>query len=206
MIYGLITRLLLPAAWWGRLRVQGIERVPERGGLLLVPNHDSQWDPVLVGIALRRRRRLRFLARANLWRIPGLAPIMSALRQIPIERGVGDSAALEHAVAALAAGEAVCVFPEGGLSRGRRLPARSGVGRLATAAPNARVVLCAIAGTTGYVRFPRRPRVTISFFEPEGGQLREGEQPAALAARLLDELRARVPPAAVGRRPPRMVA
>jgi 1-acyl-sn-glycerol-3-phosphate acyltransferase len=64
VLYGLIATLLLPAAWWGRLRVYGIERVPGRGGLLLVPNHDSQWDPVLVGIALRRRHRLRFLARA----------------------------------------------------------------------------------------------------------------------------------------------
>lgn len=60
-------RLLLPAALWGRMRVTGLDSVPAEGPLLVVPNHDSQWDPIVVGIALRKRRRLRFLARANLW-------------------------------------------------------------------------------------------------------------------------------------------
>jgi 1-acyl-sn-glycerol-3-phosphate acyltransferase len=203
VLYDLIARLLVPTAWWGRLRVEGIDRVPERGGVLLVPNHDSQWDPVLIGVALRRRRKLRFLARADLWRIPGLAPIMNALRQIPLERGAGDAAALERAVDALCDGEAVCVFPEGRLSRGLRLPARSGVGRLAEAVPGTTIVLCAIAGATDYVRFPRRPRVTLAFFEPEGGQRRDGEEPPALAGRLLAELRGRVAPVPAGRRPER---
>jgi 1-acyl-sn-glycerol-3-phosphate acyltransferase len=169
--------------------------------VLLVPNHDSQWDPIVIGVALRRRRRLRFLARADLWKIFGLAPILSALRQIPIERGARDRDALDKAVAALSAGEAICVFPEGKLSRGHRLPARSGVGWLAKACPGARVVLCAVSGATGYVRFPRRPRLSIEFFEPASGQPRPHEEPKALAARLLDELRVRVPPAQAGRCP-----
>jgi 1-acyl-sn-glycerol-3-phosphate acyltransferase len=175
--------------------------VPAEGPLLLVANHDSQWDPIVVAVALRKRRRLRFLARADLWKIFGLAPILNALRQIPIERGAGDRAALDNAVAALAGGEAICIFPEGKLSRGRRLPARSGIGRLASACPGAHIVLCAVAGTTDYVRVPRRPRLSIEFFEPATGQPRLGEEPQALAARLLDELRSRVPPAPAGRRP-----
>jgi 1-acyl-sn-glycerol-3-phosphate acyltransferase len=126
VLYRLIARLLLPAAWWGRMRVEGVEAVPEEGPLLVVPNHDSQMDPVIVGIALRRRRNLRFLARANLWRIRGLGPVLSAMGQIPIERGAGDAAALAGAEEALRAGEAICVFPEGKLSEGRRLRARSG--------------------------------------------------------------------------------
>jgi 1-acyl-sn-glycerol-3-phosphate acyltransferase len=182
------------------MTVEGIERVPERGSVLVVPNHDSQWDPVLLGVALRKRRPLRFLARADLWRMFGLKPILNALRQIPIERGAGDVEALAKAVEALRAGEAVCIFPEGKLSRGGRLPARSGVGRLAGACPGVMVVLCAIEGTTDYVRFPRRPRVRISFFEPAGGSPREAEAPQAMAARFLDELRRRVPPVPAGRR------
>src|SRR3954452_21972848 len=164
MLYDLIATLLRPTAWWGRLRVEGLELVPRQGALLLVPNHDSQWDPVLAGLALRPRRRLRFLARASLWRIPGLGPLLHAMGQIPIRRGVGDAAALEHAIDALRSGEAVCVFPEGGLSWGERLRARSGVGRLAQACRGVRVVLCAVEGTTGYARFPRRPSVRVSFF------------------------------------------
>ena len=202
MLYALIARLFGLAGWWGRMKVEGADDVPRHGSLLVVPNHDSQWDPPLVAAALRRRRPLRFLARANLWEIPGLGPILSAIGQIPIERGRGDRGALDQAVELLRAGEAVCVFPEGKLSNGERLRARSGVGWLAQSCPNVRVVLCAVSGTTDLVRFPRRPRVRIFFFEPASGQPRPDEDPSELAARLLAELRDRVPPAVAGRRPP----
>jgi len=209
VLYDFVCALFRPAAWWGRLKVEGLDLVPTEAPLLVVPNHDSQWDPILAALAIKPKRRLRFLARASLWRIPGLAPILYGLGQIPIRRGVGDAAALEKAVEALREGEAVCVFPEGSLSWGERLRARSGVGRLAQWCPGVQVVLCAIEGTTEYVRFPRRPRVRVSFYRPEGGEPRTDEEPAELAARLLDELRARVPPAPAGRRalvggPPRV--
>jgi 1-acyl-sn-glycerol-3-phosphate acyltransferase len=200
MLYALMTRLLLPLAWWGRTRVSGLDAVPRSGPLLLVPNHDSQMDPVIVGVVLRKVRPLRFLARANLWKIRGLGPILSGMRQIPIERGAGDSQALDRAVAALRAGEAICIFPEGKLSLGERLRARSGVGRLAAACPEARLVLCTVAGTPDFARFPRRPRVSVSFFAPATGQRQPDEEAAVLASRLLDELRAEVPPVAAGRR------
>lgn len=73
---------------------------------------------------------------------------MNGLRQIPIERGAADTCALDKAVEAMRAGEAICVFPEGRLSNGERLRARSGVGRLATACPGFEIVLCAVEGTT----------------------------------------------------------
>lgn len=199
MLYTLIARLLLPAAWWGRMTVDGVEVVPERGPVLIVPNHDSQWDPVVAALALRRRRRLRFLARANLWRIFGLGPILDGLRQIPIERGAGDEKAIASAVHALRDGDALCIFPEGRLSGGKALPARSGVARLAEACPEARVVLCAIAGTTDYVRFPRRPRVVVSLFHPRADASADGAVPLGLAAALLREVRERVPPVRAGR-------
>ena len=209
MLYDLIATLLRPVAWWGRLRTEGLDAVPERGPLLVVPNHDSQWDPVLIGLAIRPRRRLRFLARASLWRIPGLGPILDRIGQIPVRRGVGDAAALEHAVGALLSGGAVCVFPEGSLSWGEQLRAHGGVGRLAQACPGMTIVLCAVRGTTEYARFPRRPRVTVTFFRPEEGDSRPEDTPAEVATRLLAEIRARVPPTPAGRRarvggPPRV--
>ena len=85
----------------------------------------------------------------------------------------------------------MCVFPEGKLSRGERLRARSGVGRLRAACPEAAVVLALISGTTEYVRFPRRPRVSIELVEPPAGAV-EPQQ-------LLDAIRERVPPAVAGR-------
>ena len=201
MFYDLIDVLCRPAAWWGRLRVEGIEFVPETGPLLVVSNHDSQWDPILVGLAIGPRRRLRFLARASLWQIPGLRPILNGLGQIPLRRGAGDPAGLDRAIDALRAGEAIGVFPEGQLSWGEHLRSRSGVARLSAACPTARVVLCAIEGSTDYVRFPRRPRITVTFFAPRTGDPPRGDAPAAQAARWLSEIRERVLPAAAGRRP-----
>src|SRR3954466_2579133 len=86
LVYALISRLFLPAAWWGRMRVEGLGLVPRQGALLVAPNHDSQMDPVLVAVALRKIRPLRFLARADLWKMFGMAPVMNGMRQIPIER------------------------------------------------------------------------------------------------------------------------
>jgi 1-acyl-sn-glycerol-3-phosphate acyltransferase len=207
-VYDLIATLMRPAARWGRMRVEGLERLPEDGPVLVVPNHDSQWDPIVVGLAARPRR-LRFLARASLWRIPGLGPLLYAMRQIPVRRGAGDAQALDRAIAALRSGEAICVFPEGGLSWGERVRARSGVGRLAAACPGTAIVLCAVEGTTEFARFPRRPRVRVTFFSPQNGDTRPDEAPAEVATRLLDEIRARVPPTPAGRRalvggPPRV--
>jgi 1-acyl-sn-glycerol-3-phosphate acyltransferase len=200
LLYDLIAILLRPAARWGRLRVYGLDSVPTEGPLLVVPNHDSQWDSVLIGFAIKPCRRLRFLARAGLWRIPGLGPLLSGMGQIRIHRGMGDTTALESAVQALRSGGAVCVFPEGGLSWGERRRAHSGVGRLAQACPGARIVLCAVEGATDYVRFPRRPRVRVTFFRPQKGDARPDETPAEVATRLLDEIRTRVPPTPAGRR------
>ncbi|MGZ5311216.1 MAG: lysophospholipid acyltransferase family protein [Solirubrobacterales bacterium] len=209
MLYDIVAALMRPAAWWARMRVEGLEVVPAEGPLLLVPNHDSQWDPVLAGLAVKPRRRLRFLARSGLFRIPGLGPLLRAIGQIPIRRGAGDAAALESAIAALRAGEAICIFPEGGLSWGERRRARSGVGRLALACPEAQVVLCVLEGTTELVRFPRRPRVKVTFLRPAAEAPQPGEEAPVLAARLLDEVRDRVAPVPAGRRarvggPPRV--
>jgi 1-acyl-sn-glycerol-3-phosphate acyltransferase len=185
---------------WGRLRVSGLEHLPADGPVLLAGNHDSYWDPVAVGIAARPRRQIQALAKASLWK-PGLGRILDGMGQIPIERGSGDSGALDRAVAELRAGACIGIFPEGTRSLGRELRPRSGFGRLAAAAPEARVVCVAVTGTTDIARFPRRPRVAVRFFAPAEGGPRPGEDAAALAARLLAEIRAQAPRVPAGRRP-----
>lgn len=199
MVYRLLTMLLRPLAWWGRLRVAGLELVPETGPLLVVPNHDSQMDPIMVGLALRSRRTLRFLGRAELWRNPLLGRLLYAAHQIPIARGAQDTAALDEAVASLRAGEAICIFPEGRLSRGESLRARTGVARLAAACPEARIILCAVSGTTDFARFPRRPRVVVEMIATSALPS-PSEGPQEYASALLEELRRCVPPQPAGRR------
>jgi 1-acyl-sn-glycerol-3-phosphate acyltransferase len=191
-----------PVAAWGRLRVEGVETLPETGPVLVVGNHDSHWDPIMVGIAAIRRRQIKALAKSTLWDVRGLSPVLNGMGQIPIERGAGDKQALARAIAELRSGACIGVFPEGTRSKGKVLRARSGVGRLALEVPEAKLVLVAIEDTTGLTRFPRRPRVRVRFFEPAGGQARPGEDPGELSVRLLAEIRALVPPAGPGRKRP----
>ena len=192
--YGLAMALNAPVARWGRLRVEGLDSMPESGPLLVVGNHDSHWDPVMVGVAARRRRQIRALAKSTLWDVRGLGPILNGMGQIPIERGAGDAQALSRAIETLRGGACIGVFPEGTRSRGKVLRARSGVGRLALEVPETQITLVAIEGTSDLTGFPRRPHLRIRFFAPAGGQPRPDEDPGELSARLLAEIRALVPP------------
>jgi 1-acyl-sn-glycerol-3-phosphate acyltransferase len=186
---------------WGRLKVEGVEVLPRSGPVLLVANHDSQTDPVAIGVAARHRRQIRALAKRSLWDKPGLGRVLDGMGQIPIERAAGDSDALVNAVAALRHGSCVGVFPEGTISVGRTLRARSGVGRLALEVPEARLVCATVEGTPAFARFPERPRIRVRFFEPASGQTVPSETAAGLSQRLLDELRALAPPVDAGRNP-----
>jgi 1-acyl-sn-glycerol-3-phosphate acyltransferase len=186
--------LNVPVAKWGRLEVEGVESLPESGPLLVVGNHDSHWDPVMVGVAARKRRQIRALAKSTLWDVKGLAPILDGMGQVPIQRGKGDVGALSTAIEVLRAGACIGVFPEGTRSRGEVLRAKSGVGRLALEVPEAHVSLVAIEGTSDLTGFPRRPNLRVTFFDPAGGQPRSDEDPGELSARLLAEVRAISPP------------
>lgn len=191
-------RAVMAVVWpvlrgWGRLRVDGAENLPTTGPVLLVANHDSAWDPFVIAAALRRRRQIRALTRNDLWTYPVLGRVLDAMGQIPVDRGRGDVHAMDRAVAQLAAGACVGVFPEGTVSRGRTLRARSGAGRLAGAVPEARVVCVAVTGTPGIARFPRRPRLRVEVFAPPEPAPRPGETAAGFAARLLAGIRLRAP-------------
>ena len=185
---------------WGRLQVDGLEHLPREGPVLLAGNHDSYWDPVAVGVAALRHRQVRALAKSSMWKIKGLDRILDSMGQIPVERGKADAAAMSRAIEDLRAGACIGIFPEGTRSLGRELRARSGLGRLAQAVPEAEIVSVSITGTTDIPRFPKRPHVRLRFFRPAGGGLRPGESAAELGARLLGEIRAEAPVVAAGRR------
>jgi 1-acyl-sn-glycerol-3-phosphate acyltransferase len=185
--------------WWGRLRVRGAELLEGPGPILIFANHDSQWDPLVIGVAARGVQ-VRALAKASLWKNPVVARVLDGMGQIPIERGRGDVAALSAAIAQLERGGCVGVFPEGTVSRGEVMRPLSGAGRLALAVPATRVVAVSVTGAVDIARFPARPRITVEFFEPLDGQPHEGESAIKLTRRIMAEVRERAPFVAAGRR------
>ena len=188
-------------AWWGRLQVTGVELLPLEGPLLLVGDHDSYWDTVTTGIAAMPRRQVRALAKSSMWKNKLLGAVLTGMGQIPIERGSGDTAALDRAIEELRKGACIGIYPEGTRSLGRALRARSGIGYLARAVPEATILGVACNGTVAIPRFPQgRPRVTVEFFEFAQPEIGGDESPQEYATRLLAELRKRAPIEVAGRK------
>jgi 1-acyl-sn-glycerol-3-phosphate acyltransferase len=185
---------------WARLQVRGLDCLPADGPVLVVGDHDSYWDPIAIAVAARKVRQIRALAKASLWRNRIVAALMTSMGHIPIERGRSNAEAMTTAVEELRNGTCIGVFPEGTRSLGRELRARSGIGRLAEAVPEATVVCVRTNGSVDVVRLPKRPRVSVEFYRPERGRLQPGETAAQFADRLLAELRAGAPREVPGRK------
>jgi 1-acyl-sn-glycerol-3-phosphate acyltransferase len=184
--------------WWGRLEVSGLDLLQTGDPTVLLANHDTAWDPVVIGVA-GRGRQIRALAKSSLWKNKLVARVLDGMGQIPIERGRGDTAALAAAISHLQDGDCIGVFPEGTISRGQSMRFLSGAGRLALAVPGTRVLGVRVTGAVDIVRFPRRPAIRVEFFEPAGGQPGPGESAIALTRRVMTEVRAAAPVALPGR-------
>src|SRR5437764_3726012 len=187
--------------WWGRLQVTGVERLPLEGPLLVVGDHDSYWDTVATGIAGMARRQIRALAKSSMWKNKLLGAVLTGMGQIPIERGSGDTGALDGAIEELRKGACIGIYPEGTRSLGRALRARSGIGYMARAVPEATIIGVACNGTAAIPRFPTaRPHVRVEFFEFERPAIGPEESPQQYSTRLLAQLRQRAPIEVAGRK------
>ena len=187
--------------WWGRLQVTGLELLPLEGPLLVVGDHDSYWDTVATGIAGMPRRQIRALAKSSMWKNKLLGAVLTGMGQIPIERGSGDTGALDRAIAELRNGACIGIYPEGTRSLGRALRARGGVGHMAQAVPEATVVGVACNGTAAIPRFPSaRPRVRVEFFKFDRPAIASEESAQQYSTRLLAQVRQRAPIEVAGRK------
>ena len=98
-----------------RLEVRGQEHVPASGPLVVTGNHDSILDPFVMAAVIPRT--VHFLGKSEFWRYGPMRWWLGTVGAIPVVRGGSDAVAIEAAVAALEAGEAVGLFPEGGVKR-----------------------------------------------------------------------------------------
>ena len=186
-IYTLVPEFLMRFLSWilintlYRIRTEGLDRIPEHGPALLVCNHVSYMDALIVAGSVRRPSR--FVMYYKIFNIPVMRFIFRTAKAIPIASAKEDPALLEKAFAeidrALAEGEIVCIFPEGGLTAdGEIATFRPGVERILAqrAVP---VIPLAIRGLWGSIfsrrdsapgrmRLPRRfwSRIVLAVGEP----------------------------------------
>lgn len=96
---------------WFNLKTYGRENVPQTGGVLLLANHQSYLDPVLVSVHLKRP--VSFMARSSLFKNPFFARFIRSLNAFPVRLGHGDVSAIKECVRQLQEGRALNVYPEG---------------------------------------------------------------------------------------------
>ncbi len=156
-IYTLVPEFLMRFLAWMlvhtfyRVRKVGLENIPDEGACVIVCNHVSYVDAVVIAACVRRP--VRFVMDHRIFRAPLLSFIFRTMRTIPIasareNRGLKERA-LDEAAAALAAGEIVGIFPEGRLTHtGELNPFRPGVREIVEKTP-VPVVPMALSGLWG---------------------------------------------------------
>jgi 1-acyl-sn-glycerol-3-phosphate acyltransferase len=181
----------LPTLLIYRVRAIGVENVPKQGALVLAPNHFSQMDHFFVGVYLRRK--IRFMAKSQLFGPPVLTYIYKHGGAFPVRRGHHDEEAFKTAFTILDQGEMLLVYAEGGRSRSGNLgEVKPGLGRIGLES-GAPVVPVAIHGSERVRRWKRFrfPKVTVQFGEPlsfpvevEPGRERQLEASGEIFARV----------------------
>ncbi|MFL6079659.1 MAG: HAD-IB family hydrolase [Ornithinibacter sp.] len=128
---------------YARFDIAGTEHVPRTGPAILVGNHRSYFDlQTIVQLLRATGRTARGLGKKEIFDVPVVGAIATALGGIPVDRGARGKESFEHAAVALEGGEMVCLLPQGTIPRGAKfydpvLKGRTGAARLAamTGAP-----------------------------------------------------------------------
>lgn len=194
-LVGVISRLL-----W-RIRVVGADRLPRTGAYVLAPSHRSNLDSFFA--ALVTTRKVRFMAKREIWRSRLLGSIVGSLGAFPVDRGGADRAALRTAGGCLEAGEPLVVFPEGTRRSGQVVEGLHDGAAYLSARYGVPIVPVGIAGSEEILakgaKLPRLKRVVLVVGEPieaparAGGAVPRGEvraltaELAAAVQKALDE-------------------
>ena len=93
------------------IHVEGEENIPETGGVVLCPNHISNYDPLAV--ATHMKRQVHFMAKAELYKNFIVRKVLLAVGTIPVDRGKVSLETLKESLRVLKNGEILGIFPEG---------------------------------------------------------------------------------------------
>src|SRR5690606_9930917 len=112
------------------LKVYGKEHIPSTGGVLIVSNHQSYLDPVLLAVPLYRP--VSFLAKSELFKNAFFSWLIRNLNAFPVRQGAGDVGAMKETIRRLQQGHMLVIYPEG---------SRTDTGDLLPIAPGAALVI-----------------------------------------------------------------
>jgi len=152
-----VCRLIL--LFFRRWNVSGKENFPSTGGLVVVSNHVSYWDPVVIGSALDRQ--VYFMAKEELFKIPLLGPLITRLGAFPVQRRGFNRQSIRQALNLLRSQRIVGIFPEGTRRHTNNpLPPHEGAVALALKA-KVPILPIALTGTRGI-----KSRVCVKIGQP----------------------------------------
>ena len=181
-----------------KVRISGHQHVPAQGGGVVAANHIGYLDFVFVGYGARKqqKRRLRFMAKREVFDHKISGPLMRAMGHIAVDRAGNTRAALREASDALASGDLVGMFPEGTVSRSFvPLAGRPGAVRMAMDA-DVPLIPAAVWGTQRIFTKGRKPTptrgavITMRFGEPI--PYTAESDPTEVHERLMDAIRVMV--------------
>jgi 1-acyl-sn-glycerol-3-phosphate acyltransferase len=158
--------LTLPTILLFRARAIGVENMPDKGRVIVTPNHFSQMDHFFAAVYMRRR--VQFMAKSQLFGNPILNIIFKYGGVFPVRRGFNDVEAFKTAHSVLDREGTLLMYAEGGRSRTGDLgEPKRGVGKIAleSGAPVVPVAIHGSAHVRGWRRF-QFPKVTIQYGEP----------------------------------------
>lgn len=150
MFYYLVRGLVKFALLFLGLKFEGIHNLPKKGAAIIVANHVSSWDPLLVAVAASRP--VHFMAKAELYQNPILARLFTALNAFPVKRGQADRNAIRQALRLLESGQILGIFPEGTRKKEVGMEAAQAGAAMLALKSGAKVIPAACVGTKG--RFP----------------------------------------------------
>jgi 1-acyl-sn-glycerol-3-phosphate acyltransferase len=153
-----LIRCTMRTVW--RARASGREHVPLSGPLIVACNHVSYLDP--PGMGCFCPRRIRYMAKKELFDIPVLGPAIRAVGAYPVDRAGSATAAIKRSLEVLQQGGAVGIFPEGTRNRSGAVQPQTGVALLAALA-KAPVVPACIVGSD---RALRLAQIKVAFGRP----------------------------------------